>query len=99
MALATLMPGRPWQRTKIGPRHPIEPLHNEHEFVADPANGEKVLRCRECGRPGLHGRRIYTFGLTLHGRTVGVYRLCDQCFESSNPRDPRDADPLDVTAA
>ena len=84
---------------RSGPRLPagrIEPLTPEHDELGDPANGERVTRCWNCGRPAL-GRRIYEFGLVLNGHVMGHWRLCAGCFVERNPQP--DPDPLDVTEA
>lgn len=57
---------------------------------ADPALGNAVPRCRTCGSP----KDVLTFSLQLHGKPVGVYRICGACYYAANPIDPRAGDPL-----
>lgn len=90
------MAARPGSENPLsGPRLPIgiEPLTPEHEELPDAAHGEKVPRCRTCGRPGI-GRRINDFTLYLGGRRAGSYRICDECYYAANPIDPQAGDPL-----
>jgi hypothetical protein len=75
-------PTNPWS----GPRLPrkIEPLLPDHdETAADPANGETVPRCWNCGRPGI-GRHVRAFELWERRRSghvlVGRWQLCSDCL-------------------
>jgi hypothetical protein len=84
-----------WAGARL-PRGPRESLPDEG--LADPAKGERVVRCLTCGTPS--GKEpILEFELLLMpGRKrAGAYRLCGRCYRHANP--PPVADPLDVTTA
>ncbi len=78
-------------RLPAGPR-PGDP----DEGLADPAGGEKVLRCLTCSAPETT-QKLLEFGLVLlpGKRIVGGYRLCGRCFRYAQGYPS--ADPLDVT--
>lgn len=84
------MAGKQWDRNRVGPRFPAP---GSYEDIADPANGEKVRRCWSCGTPST-SEKILMFGLTMYGKSVGQWALCERCWLLRNPRDPRDGDPL-----
>ena len=86
------MPG--WGDDKIGPK--VRPADETYENVADPAKGEPVPRCYECGRPEGSRLRLVDFAVSLGGVTLGVMRWCEADYRRHNPRDPREADPLQV---
>jgi len=71
----------------------IERLTPEHDELADPANGEKVGRCRTCGRPDQPGNRLLAGTWTLATFSVR-YALCESCVIAVAPFDPRSGDPL-----
>lgn len=75
------MPGRTWTPSKTGPR-PSDKL-TPYEDIADPANGNRVPRCRTCGYPKRPGIAVLDFGLTLHGKAAGHYRLCERCYREA----------------
>lgn len=86
------MAGKQWDRNRIGPRFSPK-LPTGYDDIADPANGEAVPRCYECGTPN-GTERVLDFTLVLGGRAVGMERKCERCYIRRNPRDPRDGDPL-----
>ena len=91
------MSGKAWNRSKIGVR--VVPLGREHDEMglADPARGEKVLRCAECGLPDLAGNRVITGTWTYRSVTF-AFELCEREIRRRFPMDPRDGDPLGVVA-
>lgn len=80
------MPGREWDRSKVGPRSAKLPLGTDD--IGDPANGEKVKRCAVCGMP--EGSELRGLWNGLHVRLT----VCERCVFRYNPPDP-----LDVRAA
>lgn len=87
-----------------GPRLPyrvrrdVEPLGESPDAAVDKAHGEKVTRCRTCGRPAI-GLEVYEFTLMLGRKIAGTYRLCADCFRQANPFDPQKGDPLQLEEA
>jgi len=76
------MPGKAWDRVKIGPR-PMAPktLHSTDD-LRDPAGGAKVVRCKCCGLP--NPRDLVGEWCGLRGRLP----ICPKCWFEENPPDP-----------
>lgn len=85
------MPGKPWLRDKIGPR--VIPPATYDTDLADPAKGEKVPRCRICGRPEQRGNKLLP-GLWGYIRFNVDLILCESCVRALIPDDRTLADPL-----
>lgn len=76
---------KPWRAQTVAKRLPI--YADVEVGAADPANGERVLRCKTCGMPG-----SIVFIVGSRGGVPGRYPVCDRCWFSVNSPDPLTTD-------
>lgn len=82
--------GGKWAAAKVGLRSIPEAKH--YEDIRDPANGEKVPRCKVCGLPGSDGNQLLD-GIWRTPDKARRLRLCERCI---GPDVPVTADPFQL---